>query len=190
MCCNTLLSQHVPGSLQRLLLWLLRCSFLIKKNSSFSPSMFCACPLRCWVFFGFLCLFESSAVLFQREDLFQWFTDNIRFTQPPQTFLPCQSPRLPVMKKYTKDSFCCVSFLPDPHLPRCLNFFDHENKCQAGIKLTELELKPAGERERQTDRQTRSAAYSRLNASQFTAQAQVPGGPGTSVPYLTQSLQS
>ena len=58
---------------------------------------------------------------------------------------------------------CCVSFLPDLCLPKYLDFFDHENKCQAGIQFTELELKPADDNRK--ERKTKSAEYSQLNAS-------------------------
>ena len=58
---------------------------------------------------------------------------------------------------------CCVSFLPDLCLPKYLDFFDHENKCQAGIQFTELELKPADDNRK--ERKTKSAEYPQLNAS-------------------------
>lgn len=66
-------------------------------------------------------------------------------------------------KQYTKDSFCSLSFLPDPHLCKCLDFFDHENKCQADIKFTDLKLKPAGVNMR--DRETRPAKRISVHSS-------------------------
>lgn len=142
-------------------------SFLIKKSISFL-----LCSVRASRGLGFPLLpfnFFFNSLLFSfniKTSVSVVCWQHIFHTTSP--YVPaCQLPHLLPLgsNKEVHKGFipCCVSFLPDLCLPKYLDFFDHENKCQAGIQFTELELKPADDNRK--ERKTKSAEYPQLNAS-------------------------
>ena len=112
-------------------------SFLIKKNISFllcsvRASRGLGFPLLPFIFF-----FKSSAILFQYKDFcFSGVLPTyISHTLPKHACMPVTSSAASWEQQRSTQRIhpCCVSILPDLCLPKCLDFFDHENKCQAGI---------------------------------------------------------